>query len=64
MLKACEDLYQAMHKLLELLRTDYVNISENAEEMVAESTTVNHMFGSQLGIAFVSQSLRQQAIVK
>lgn len=64
MLMGCENLYRSIHKLLELLRIDYVNATEPTGFTIEVTPSVGHLFSSQLGISFVSRSLHQQAVVR
>lgn len=58
MLTKCTDLYQAIHKVLELLRVEYYYQLEEQDDV---QPSINHIFTSHLGISTVAGSLRQQA---
>lgn len=54
-----------MHKLLELLRIDQEVISkDNFEKSSDDSTSLNYLFSSVLGVSFVSKCLQQIAEVR
>ncbi|GJQ71484.1 hypothetical protein Trydic_g11201 [Trypoxylus dichotomus] len=58
-LNNCRDAYNALHKLLELLRLE--QCIEDIEKVPPEiQNSIDHLFSSQLGISFASQSLKQQ----
>lgn len=58
MLGKCKELYQAMHKLLELVRDAHKVLEE--DDLKCDNTLA-YLFTSQLGVSMVNQSLRQQA---
>ncbi|KAL3269609.1 hypothetical protein HHI36_008672 [Cryptolaemus montrouzieri] len=58
MLSECRDLYQAMHKLMELIRDAHYIMDK--EERRCNNTLV-YLFTSQLGVSVVAQCLHQQA---
>ncbi|KAK9890753.1 hypothetical protein WA026_012101 [Henosepilachna vigintioctopunctata] len=60
-LNECQDLYQAMHKLLELIR-DAHGVAD--EENRKCDNNLAYLFTSQLGVSVVTQSLHQQAQVR
>lgn len=62
MLRKCTDLYQAVHKVLELLRIEYQVHPEDSDDDIKAS--INHIFTSQLGVSMVSGCLRQQIQVR
>lgn len=56
MLEQCNNLYNTIHKILELLRYDYdLTSMDNVNQLAL------HYFNSSLGISFVANCLRQQA---
>ncbi|KAI4461367.1 nuclear pore complex protein [Holotrichia oblita] len=58
-LSNCRDVYNALHRLLELLRLE--QCVEDIEKIPAElQVSIDHLFSSQLGISFASQCLKQQ----
>lgn len=61
MLTKCNDLYQAIHKVLELLRIELYYHPDEQEDV---QPSVNHIFTSQLGISTAIGSLRQQAQIR
>ncbi|XP_019873892.2 nuclear pore complex protein Nup160 homolog isoform X2 [Aethina tumida] len=61
MLGQCTDLYKAVHKILELLRYENLNL---AESHVETNPSVDHHFSSHLGVSFVSSCIRQQAVTR
>ncbi|XP_044262804.1 nuclear pore complex protein Nup160 homolog [Tribolium madens] len=62
MLRECTDLYQTIHKILELLRIEYqIQPEEPLDEV---QTSLNHIFASQLGVSMVTGCLRQQIHVR
>ncbi|RZC33085.1 nuclear pore complex protein Nup160 -like, partial [Asbolus verrucosus] len=62
MLGQCSDLYQAVHKVLELLRIEYqIHPEDQSDEFYS---SISHIFTSQLGVSVVAGCLRQQAQVR
>lgn len=64
-LQNCKDLYQAMHKLLELLRMDkQVEVIDENSMSKDVQMSLNHLFSSSLGVSLASKSLKQQASLR
>ncbi|KAK4875779.1 hypothetical protein RN001_012201 [Aquatica leii] len=63
-LNVCKDIYQAMHKLLELLRVETSHVSEDDDMDGMSSESLNYMFSSRLGVSLVTKCLHQQAVVR
>ncbi|KAF5272220.1 hypothetical protein FQA39_LY01302 [Lamprigera yunnana] len=63
-LNICKDIYQAMHKLLELLRIECVQVSDDDEMDGKYKDTLNYLFTSHLGVSLVNKCLHQQAVVR
>ncbi|XP_022905074.1 nuclear pore complex protein Nup160 homolog [Onthophagus taurus] len=62
-LQSCRDIYNSMHKLLELLTVQQL-VNDNDDKSSPKPTSIDHLFASQLGISFVTQCLKQQAHVR
>uniref|UniRef100_A0A1Y1M1R8 Uncharacterized protein n=1 Tax=Photinus pyralis TaxID=7054 RepID=A0A1Y1M1R8_PHOPY len=61
-LNDCKDIYQAMHKLLELLR---IETPDDLDNEVGEGLqTLNYLFSSHLGVSLVTKCIHQQAVVR
>lgn len=63
-LNSCRDIYQAMHKLLELLRIESPRVQDLYQATEKSLISLNHLFSSTLGVSFVTQCLHQQAEVR
>lgn len=61
MLEKCTDLYQTIHKILELLQIEQEVQPEDSNN---DQITINHIFTSQLGVSMVTGCLRQQIQVR
>lgn len=63
-MNSCKDIYQAMHKLLELIKVECPRASNMYEPSEKSLMSLNHLFSSVLGVSFVTQCLHQQAITR
>ncbi|KAF5295354.1 hypothetical protein FQR65_LT01544 [Abscondita terminalis] len=63
-LNNCKNIYQAMDKLLELLRIETPQVDEDDDMDGNSSESLNYIFSSRLGVSLVTKCLHQQAVVR